>query len=424
MKHMSLSQRIKLTFTCSFVVITLISMLLIYGASKGIEDYIFERQLLVQINQYNQAVASGKEGYLPPSLTVYQDVEDMPEDIRVNVDQTEPGIYELSHPQNLDYHYAIVDTPKLGHQVFLFDVNDVEITEDIEFALFNYIGIGFAALLAAFLVMFQLVLKRTLAPMYQLIAHVKQQTENPEQTVSFHYPDDNELGLLNKAFNDYIHRIEQFILREREFTGFASHELRTPLMVIKGATELLEIQQNENPQLQKPIARIARAITNMEDTTEMLLMLSREQLQLSQPSEKVTKINANEVFNASLESLKIRAEQLQKRVVLSGKFAGNLTIEHTPAGIVITNVLKNAIAHSSSAVIAITLDDSSLTLVNDFNEQIPTASNDSAQQVKEKNYGLGRLIIKRICDQYGWHFSERVSNGQYVVQLIFEHCAH
>lgn len=48
-----------------------------------------------------------------------------------------------------------------------------------------------------------------------------------------------ELHTLASAINGLLHRVEQAVVREQQFTAGASHELRTPLAVLRGTLEVL-----------------------------------------------------------------------------------------------------------------------------------------------------------------------------------------
>jgi len=51
---------------------------------------------------------------------------------------------------------------------------------------------------------------------------------------------EDEVGVLAKALEQSMQRVEAFVNREQQFTRDVSHELRTPVTVIKGAAELLK----------------------------------------------------------------------------------------------------------------------------------------------------------------------------------------
>lgn len=54
-------------------------------------------------------------------------------------------------------------------------------------------------------------------------------------------------GVLAKALEQAMQRVEAFVERELQFSRDASHELRTPVTVIKGAVELLK-RKFSNPE--------------------------------------------------------------------------------------------------------------------------------------------------------------------------------
>ena len=52
----------------------------------------------------------------------------------------------------------------------------------------------------------------------------------------------DEVRILAQSLQEFTHRLQQQLIREREFTRDVSHELRTPLAVISGSLELLQKQ--------------------------------------------------------------------------------------------------------------------------------------------------------------------------------------
>ena len=49
----------------------------------------------------------------------------------------------------------------------------------------------------------------------------------------------DEIYILTSTINELLNRLQDAVLREKQFTADASHELRTPLSVIKGTLEVL-----------------------------------------------------------------------------------------------------------------------------------------------------------------------------------------
>ncbi len=55
----------------------------------------------------------------------------------------------------------------------------------------------------------------------------------------------DEIGVLHRASQKALCRVEAFVERERQFTRFASHELRNPVHVIQGAVDVLKIMEKD-----------------------------------------------------------------------------------------------------------------------------------------------------------------------------------
>ena len=403
MPHLSLSQRVKLAYILSFLLLSAFSLGLIFATSKLIEDHIFEKQLNLQINHYQNQPTNTN---LPSNLRVYHAIADIPEPIQKLINPTAMGINELNiNNQDLDYHYAIVNIANGQQRIFILDVNDIELTEQLEQTIGQFILFAFIALLAIFFAIFQLVIKRALKPMHQLIEQINHQ--QVYQGLNYNHPDDNELGLLNKTLSNYSQRIEDFIRREREFTAFASHELRTPVTIIKGAMALLELNSNHDKQ-QKPIARINRATANMEDMLEMLLSLSREHHRIESELIKADKL-IYQVIEKLNDKANCRGKNLQFEIIKQPP-----NVERIPAELVLTNLILNAIAHSSDKNIVIALQQSVLFITNSVSEN----SNRHAQQANQ-NYGIGLLIIQRICQQQGWQYQTNQAAQTYQASIKF-----
>ncbi|NTS75813.1 HAMP domain-containing histidine kinase [Catenovulum sp. SM1970] len=322
MQHLSLSQRVKLTFFAGFTLFALVSLAVIFAVTKNLEDYIFERQLSTLVEQYQSAYTQGKPLKLNDNFSLYQQGDALPKAYLKTLEnwpEMPAGIGEIDHPDDRDYHYAVSFFANKAW-LFIYDVNQLELSEEIEQLFLHFIWFGFASLVIAYFLFFQLVLKRSLAPMYQLIEQVKQHAQHPEQTYQNHYAyHDNERGLLNQTIADYAVRTAQFIKREQAFSQFASHELRTPVTIIKGATELLKLSEKNAPHLAKPIARIECATKQMEDMISVLLNLARER--------KNTLTEHAYYQETLIEVVELMQEPLQKahkKLVVAGQLSAEL----------------------------------------------------------------------------------------------------
>ena len=66
-------------------------------------------------------------------------------------------------------------------------------------------------------------------------------------------PHKDEIYTLTSTINELLNRLEDAVMREKQFTADASHELRTPLSVIKGTLEVLIRKPREQEEYIKKI---------------------------------------------------------------------------------------------------------------------------------------------------------------------------
>jgi len=116
---------------------------------------------------------------------------------------------------------------------------------------------------------------RSIAPISQITATTNRITRsNLAERIALP-PRPDELHTLATAINGLLHRIEQAVAREKQFTADASHELRTPLAVLRGTLEVL-VRKPRRPE--EYVADITRGIGEIDRLTylvDQLLLLAR-----------------------------------------------------------------------------------------------------------------------------------------------------
>ena len=116
---------------------------------------------------------------------------------------------------------------------------------------------------------------RSIAPIIQITETTNRITRsNLSERIALP-PRPDELHTLASAINGLLHRIEQAVAREKQFTADASHELRTPLAVLKGTLEVL-VRKPRQPE--EYVADITRGIGEIDRLTylvDQLLLLAR-----------------------------------------------------------------------------------------------------------------------------------------------------
>lgn len=215
----------------------------------------------------------------------------------------------------------------------------------------------------------------------------------------------NEIEVLESAFNSYQRRIAKFLKREQEFSSDASHELRTPLMAVRSAAENLRHEKTSDPRVQELTGRIIRSCDQMSSIAEALLLLARDS---AIPADKLEDVDLKEYLEEQVDQMAPMLKARNMTVEIIEKTRLRLRVYKVGLHIVIGNILKNAVLHSRSGTIHITLNGNSLE-VEDFGCGIPQNEQDSLfnRTVNDASWngektGIGLALAKRFCDEFGW----------------------
>ncbi len=215
---------------------------------------------------------------------------------------------------------------------------------------------------------------------------------------------DEEVTSLVRALDQFTHRLEHFIERERLFTRDASHELRTPIAVLRSAMELLERRYEVGED--KTIRRIYRTLYDMEALIETLLMLAREQ-EDSLPNKRII---INELVAEEIDTLRLLFRD--KSIIVQTDETAVLELEapERVVHILIGNLLRNAFNYTPQGTISIrvwqqgfSVRDSGVGMDKEQVKQVFKPFYRGENEEVGKGYGLGMTIVKRLCNRYNWH---------------------
>lgn len=293
--------------------------------------------------------------------------------------------------------YRVGTHPIGNKQAYL--AYDITAIEDRE-ALFKAIAVVAALLVLALAIPLGAAIARiSLKPINALADHVGRLHPDDRTTrlaAQFEY---YEVGVIARAFDRFMGRLDQFVERERSFTSDASHELRTPLAVIQGAVEVLQ----QDPRLGQsgPLTRIDRAAHQMAELIEALLFLARdEQLEADGA---VPVCRADQVINEVLDAYRplMSTKQVETGVL------DPLEVAAPRIALIIAfgNLLRNALRHGGDEI-RITLADQRLIVADNghgmHTEQIQRVFDRGFRCGPGAGLGLGLYLVKRVADRYGW----------------------
>jgi signal transduction histidine kinase len=419
----SLRVRIIIAFCLFGAILGSVYAAAVYLSLDRIEDYLVNRRLVQEVEYFSSKFQEGSGFPTPTSLYIkaYIGVENMPLYVKKQVGGLPEGYHEF-YWKDAEYHVAIKVIPELVEPVYLlYEVSALEFTEQ------RKLGIGIVLITGVILVIglgFWLGLltsRKVIAPVTHLAKQVNLSGPHslPTDLSTNFYGD--EVGVLAKALEESMQRVQALIEREKQFTRDASHELRTPVTVIKGAVELLhKLPGADVNSVRRPLKRIERAVTDMENIIESLLWLAREEA-INNPEQNCVVVP---VVKEAIEQL----HQLHKgnSIEIECIAEGNPRLNAPPPilQMIIVNLIQNAFHHTADGKISIHICNESITVTDTGigidNCALQIVAEPHVRGEHSQGYGLGLSIVKRLCDQFGWQLDiESEVNRGTKVQLRF-----
>lgn len=395
-KH-PLKNRIVFAFTLQTLFVTLVTFSAIVFYVDHIEDSVLYQHFDAFLDVYVEERAMGIEHIVPADTKIYQAGEpSMPEFAR----ELSVGAHNIELVDGRAYHVLKKDYAGLEF-VLIKDQSELESTENI----FNFITLMvFASIILSSFVFSSSLARRIVQPIVNLTAQVRQLTPKNYQQVSLDYADD-EVGDLVKVVYQHIHTVNQYLQREQWFTGDISHELRTPLMVVSSSIELLKQDGVSAEQHQLLFQRIDDALQSINEMIGAFLILARNKQDEASAN---VETDLAELCYSVIESLKPSFTGKDIDIHIHADSTIRLMLNSVLLTIVVSNLLKNAIANMRKGRIDIYIDQDSL-VVEDNGSGLPVVVKEFVNQggvaIKRGNVsylGLGLSIIKRICEREGW----------------------
>ena len=419
----SLRSRIIIAFCLFGGILGSVFALIVYISLEYIDDSLIDSSLKQEVDHISRHYQQNNKVPVPSSahIKIYRGTASMPVPLREMVVGFSEGLHE-AYLGKEEYHIAVIALPNLHSPVYLlFDVSALEFTEMRKFRLTMVLVAGVIMVVGLGLWIGWLTSRKVIAPVIHLAEQVnKLRPGDLPADLSKDFIDD-EVGALASALEQSMKRIEAFIEREHQFTRDASHELRTPVTVIKGAVELLRKQlDSAEGSLVRPLYRIHRQVTNMENIIEALLWLSREE------------ISSDLVQTFSVLSLVRDTIDETRQIIADKSIEINLVAEGDPIlnapgslfKIALTNLIQNAVRYAYNGQITVSVRDDRV-LVSDTGAGIDSSKLENIMQphvrlIGSKGFGLGLSIVQRLCNRLGWQLKiESEINRGTTTHLIF-----
>ncbi len=251
---------------------------------------------------------------------------------------------------------------------------------------------------------------KSISPINKVIATAERITkENLDERIDLPVHKD-EIHKLTSTINRLLDRLEDAVLREKQFTSDASHELRTPLSIIKGTLEVLIRKPRSVEQYEEKVNYCISEVDRMSEIVDQLLLLARYESGKVTPV--ITKIDIHEMLKAVLARLKFLIEEKKIIVNYTAVKAAVILADYSMLQIILENLISNSIKYSSDGKqidiilkniggnIALEIKDYGIGIQQEHIGKIFDRfyRADSSRNSEISGNGLGLAIVKRLAD--------------------------
>ncbi len=184
---------------------------------------------------------------------------------------------------------------------------------------------------------------KSFLPIEQIVQKLRNITAgNLSKRLPENYTQD-EIDLLTQEINNLLTRLEISFEKISQFSSDASHELKTPLTIIRGEIEVALRKERSSLEYEKTLKSCLDEILIIQQTTDDLLFLARNENNLFLLEEEVY---IDEITNDAIKELESFAALKSIHVSLNIQDIMQIKGHNQLLKIAIKNVLKNAISFS------------------------------------------------------------------------------
>jgi signal transduction histidine kinase len=218
-----------------------------------------------------------------------------------------------------------------------------------------------------------------------------------------------ELAPLTLALETVLTSLERSFMQQRRFVGDAAHELKTAVAVLKSSLQLLTLKQRTAIEYERGIERCQMDCDRMEEAVGKMLTLARVETTAEMLSPHFETYLA-ETVRQVVQQFESMAELKRLRVLVSAEDTVMVDIEPEQLQLLCSNLLLNALQHSSagSAIRAVVGQNGELVIEDDGDgiapEDLPHVFDrfyrgDPSRSRNTGGTGLGLSICKAIVSR-------------------------
>jgi len=323
-------------------------------------------------------------------------------------------IYQVQYPivnvKNEILAYLLVAVPLQESEIVL---------ENLQKALL----ISYPIILIILFLTTRYIAGKSIAPINNVITTANKITrENLRERILFPENKD-EIYLLVSTINELLNRLEDNLLREKQFTSDASHELRTPLSVIKGTLEVLIRKPREIQQYEEKVNYCIRETDRMTKLIDQLLLLARYDSGKVVPNK--IQVDLKVLAADIVDRLNPNITDKNMNVIFNDDVSAIVAVDPSMIDIVFENLINNAIKYSdSNKNIEIGFNNNPDSLICSIKDQGYGMKEEQINQIFDRFYrnddsrnsevggfGLGLSIVKKLCEIQGINIKVETKMG-------------
>jgi signal transduction histidine kinase len=281
---------------------------------------------------------------------------------------------------------------------------------------------AFLILLAAFLGSGYFVSKRLWQPFYKTLDDISKFNLNAPIVLSFSETGINEFKQLNEIISSFSLKLRGDFIRMKSFTENLSHEINTMLAIIISKVELILQKEDMSSEQIEHFRTIYEITNNLIHLNNGLLLLAKIDNQYFINSEKINISSLIKQYIQTYDDL-IKEKNLSVEI---NTIDIQIEMNKTLAGILISNIIINAIKHNiENGFLKVSLMEKSICVENSCKQQLDFPPDLAIQEYYKgkpfKSLGMGLEIIRRICRIYSFSLSVANENGKNQTDIGFLH---
>lgn len=316
-----------------------------------------------------------------------------------------PGVHEYFDDAHAMFIASLM-RPNNGPAYFLvYDVNELLVVRSSARTLIFLIGALTLIITVVAVMLAQRLSKATLAPIARLSSALQNNDLDHVVIELANEFSEDEIGVLTRELAQALEQVRESAQREYEFNRGVSHELRSPIQVAQSASELLQIYVGEeDSKMSKPVSRLQRAVTEMNEISEAFLWLASDRA-----------VEQNERCSAAKLHATLRAVQSAfpaHKIIVNTLALDTIyyPLPSTVLSVVLRSLVRNAFIHGEVSPITVDLHADRVMVSNLVN----------LTSQEDKGFGIGLSIVQRICERFGCDLNTHLHNdNRYSSTIMF-----